>query len=278
MKDDKVRPLSGGVNQRGVRNYNERLLLSMIQRHGEMPGSDLARRAGLSPQTVSVIVRKLESEGLLVRGEPQRGRVGKPSVPMALAADGVFSFGLKIGRRTADILLMDFCGTVQRQLQTTYHYPMPSTVFEFLESGLKTLTRELDARSVSRISGIGIAAPFEIWNWHESVGAPAEDFEQWKTIDFRQEVAKFSALPLSIVNDATAACRAEHIFGRGKEFRDYAYFFVGAFIGGGIVLNHSVYEGGQAMPVPSGRCAVWARTVKPGNCWMPRRSTCWKAR
>ncbi len=245
MNEQKVRPLSGGVNQRGVRDFNERLLLSMIQRHGEMPGSDLARRAGLSPQTVSVIIRKLERDGLLARGKPVRGRVGKPSTPITLAADGVFSFGLKIGRRTADILLMDFCGTVQKQLQTTYQYPMPSTVFSFLEAGLKTLTQELDPPSVSRISGIGIAAPFEIWNWHESVGAPAEEFEQWKNIDFRQEVAKFSALPLFVVNDATAACRAEHVFGRGKEFRDYAYFFLGVFIGGGIVLNHSVYEGTQ---------------------------------
>ncbi len=245
MNEQKVRPLSAGANQRGVRDYNERLLLSMIQRHGEMPGSDLARRAGLSPQTVSVIIRKLERDGLLARGEPVRGRVGKPSTPIKLAANGVFSFGLKIGRRTADILLLDFRGTVQKQLQTTYQYPMPSTVFSFLEAGLKTLTQELEPSCVSRISGIGIAAPFEIWNWHESVGAPAEEFEQWKSISFREEVAKFSALPLSIVNDATAACRAEHVFGRGKEFRDYAYFFLGVFIGGGIVLNHSVYEGSQ---------------------------------
>jgi predicted NBD/HSP70 family sugar kinase len=47
------------------------------------------------------------------------------------------------------------------------------------------------------------------------------------------------------MNDATAACRAEHVYGRGKEFRDYAYFFIAAFVGGGIVLNHSVFEGHQ---------------------------------
>ena len=59
------------------------------------------------------------------------------------------------------------------------------------------------------------------------------------------EVGKFTALPVSVVNDATAGCQAEHIYGRGKEFRDYAYFFIGAFVGGGIVLNHSVYQGHQ---------------------------------
>ncbi|MEM9524245.1 MAG: winged helix-turn-helix domain-containing protein, partial [Pseudomonadota bacterium] len=93
MNEKTVRAPSSGVNQSGVRAHNERLLLSMIQRNGEMPGSDLARRAGLSPQTVSVILRSLERDGLLVRKAPQRGRVGKPSTPMTLAADGVFSVG-----------------------------------------------------------------------------------------------------------------------------------------------------------------------------------------
>jgi predicted NBD/HSP70 family sugar kinase len=52
-------------------------------------------------------------------------------------------------------------------------------------------------------------------------------------------------LPIHPANDATAACKAEHVYGRGKEFRDYAYFFIAAYIGGGVVLNHSVFEGHQ---------------------------------
>jgi predicted NBD/HSP70 family sugar kinase len=95
------------------------------------------------------------------------------------------------------------------------------------------------------VVGIGIAAPFELWNWHELVGAPAEEFKQWKSVDFRVEIARFSELTVSVVNDATAACRAEHVFGRGREYSDYAYFFIGTFVGGGVVINHSVHEGGQ---------------------------------
>lgn len=243
MKADKVRSLSGGVNQSGVRDHNERLLMSMLQRHGPTPASDLARRAGLSPQTVSVILRGLEADGFLERGQPQRGRVGKPSIPMDLAADGVFSVGLKIGRRSADLMLIDFCGTIRRQLQRTYRYPMPQEVFTFLREGLEQFTKGLAARDVARIAGVGIAAPFEMWKWHETLGAPPEEFSQWKEFDFAREVAGFSDLPVYIENDATAACRAEHVFGHGREYRDYAYFFLGSFIGGGVVLNHSVYVG-----------------------------------
>lgn len=62
---------------------------------------------------------------------------------------------------------------------------------------------------------------------------------------FAEEVGRFSDLPVYVVNDATAACHAEHLYGRGKEFRDFAYFYIGSFIGGGIALNGTVFEGNQ---------------------------------
>ena len=105
---DRVR----GSNQAGMRAYNERLVLSLVRRDGALAKSDIARLTGLSAQTVSVIMRSLEADGLLARGEPIRGRIGQPSVPMSLAADGAFFFGLKIGRRSVDLMLIDFLGGI----------------------------------------------------------------------------------------------------------------------------------------------------------------------
>ncbi len=245
MEPSVVRSISTGLSQKGVRNHNERLLLSLLQRHGDMPGSDLARLSGLSPPAVSAILKRLEGDGLLQRGEPVRGKVGKPSVPMSLAPGGVLSFGLKIGRRSADLLLMDLTGDVRQQRRLTYDSPQPDAVFAFLADTIAAITATLTAAEVKRICGIGVAAPFEMWNWQGLVDTANDHFASWKDVHIAAEIAKFTALPVLVVNDATAACRAEHIYGRGKAYRDYAYFFVGAFVGGGIVLNHSVFEGRQ---------------------------------
>ncbi len=245
MDDAHVRTLSIGLSQRGVRDHNERLLLSLIQRHDALPGSDLAKLAGLSPPTVSGILRQLETDGLLERGDPVRGKVGKPSVPMRLAATGAHSFGVKIGRRSADLILIDFRGGNCGERKITYDYPVPHDVLAFLANGFEALTSDMSDDEKSRICGIGVAAPFELWNWHDLVGAPAETFQSWKDIDIPAEISAFSNLPVYVSNDATAACQAEHTYGRGKEFRDYAYFFIGAYIGGGVVLNNSVYAGRQ---------------------------------
>lgn len=155
MDGNGIRRLSDGANQTGVRAHNERLIMSVIQRHGGMPGSDIAKMTGLSAQTVSNILRKLEEEGFLLRGEPKRGRVGKPSIPMAIDPDGAISFGLKIGRRSADLAMMNMHGDVLERKQATYRYPMPAAIFAFLSEGINTFSATLTKRQSSRLCGIG---------------------------------------------------------------------------------------------------------------------------
>ncbi len=85
---------SGGANQTRVRAYNERLVMSLVRRHGELSKADIARRSGLSAQTVSVIMRALESDGLL--GARRAGaRPCRPAVDADAAQPGcgVFLWG-----------------------------------------------------------------------------------------------------------------------------------------------------------------------------------------
>lgn len=247
--------LSRGTNQAGVRLYNERLVLSLVRRNGALPKAEIARRTGLSPQTISIIANQLESDGLLQREAPQRGRVGQPSVPYSLAPGGALSFGLKIGRRSADLIMMDFGGRVRSKLHKTYRYPDPGDVLAFLESGLAQLTESLTAPQKERIAGIGIASPFELWNWEHQIGAPRAVLDAWRDIDVRAEVARRTGWPVYFYNDATAACAAELMLGNPGHYLDFLYIFVGSFLGGGVVLNGSLVPGrtgyaGAIAPMP----------------------------
>ncbi|RXT28188.1 sugar kinase [Rhizobium leguminosarum] len=234
---------AGGANQVRVRAYNERLVLSLVRLYGALSKADIARRSGLSAQTVSVIMRVLEKEGLLSRGEPVRGRVGQPSIPMHLNPDAVYSFGLKMGRRSADLVLMDFVGRIRMQLHKTYAYPLPDEILAFVTSGIRELEERLDDKQRGRIAGLGIAAPFELWNWAEEVGAPPGAMEVWREIDLQADIASRVSHPVFMQNDATSACGAELVFGVGPSYPDFVYFFIGSFIGGGIVLNSAIFSG-----------------------------------
>jgi predicted NBD/HSP70 family sugar kinase len=235
--------LAGGSNQVRVRAYNERLVLSLVRLHGSLSKADITRASGLSAQTVSVIMRSLEKDGLLLRGEPVRGKVGQPSVPMRLNPDAVYSFGVKIGRRSADVVLMDFVGRIRHQARKTYAYPKPDEIIGIIMSGMQRLEGQMTADERTRIAGVGIAAPFELWNWADEVGAPPGAMDAWRDFDLHAQVAERVRHPVYLQNDATSACGAELVFGVGPSYPDFVYFFIGSFIGGGIVLNSAVFSG-----------------------------------
>ncbi|MCC8931611.1 ROK family transcriptional regulator [Rhizobium sp. 'Codium 1'] len=233
----------GGSNQVRVRAYNERLVLSLVRQNPGCSKADIARLTGLSAQTVSVIMRSLESDELLMRGEPIRGRVGQPSVPMFINPDAAFSFGVKIGRRSADVVLMDFAGKIRKQRHRTYRYPHPDHLLPFICDGIAEMEGDMDTTLRTRIAGIGIAAPFELWNWAEEVGAPEGAMDIWRQVDLQAQVQTRMSHPVYLRNDATSACGAELVFGAGQRYPDFVYFYIGSFIGGGIVVNSALFVG-----------------------------------
>ena len=166
-----------------MRLYNERLVLSLVRRYGSLPKADIARLTGLSATTAMTIVRRLEADRLLLKNAPQRGRVGQPSVPLSLNPNGAFSLGAKVGRRSADLVLIDFVGGVRHELHERYAYPVPAAIVEFISAGSRALARRLAADERSRIAGLGIASPFELWNWEEEVGSPPGVMEAWRGFD-----------------------------------------------------------------------------------------------
>lgn len=234
---------SRGTNQTGVRLYNERLVLSLIRRHGDLPKADIARMTGLSPQTISNVMNGLEADGLLRRGNPLRGKVGQPLIPYSLDPEGALSFGLKVGRRSVDLYLINFTGETLGLLHKTYPYPTPDGIVRFAREGIATLLDGVPSHLHARIAGLGIAAPYEMWTWHEEMGAPKEEIDAWREIDIRAVIAAQVPWPVYFANDITAACAAELMFGKGNQYVDYLYVFIGSFIGGGLVFDGHLFPG-----------------------------------
>ena len=247
-----------GSSQSGMRLYNERLVLSLIRSHGSLPKAEIARLTGLSAQTVSVIVRQLEADNLVVKGQSIKGKIGQPLQPYSLNPHGAYSIGLKIGRRSCNLICLDFLGNPCARYDEVYGYPTPSVVIRIAREGLRQIERELGPERAARICGIGIASPFELWNWSQEIGAPPQVMASWHGVNIATEIGALSTWPVQFCNDATAACAAELFFGRGRAMRDFICFYVGFFVGGGVVLNGNLFPGrtGYAgavgpMPVPT---------------------------
>jgi predicted NBD/HSP70 family sugar kinase len=235
--------VASGADQAGVRLYNERLILSLVRRYRQLSKIEVARSTGLSVQSASAIMNRLQLDGLLRREAPQRGRVGQPTVPLSLDPEGAFSLGLKIGRRSCDLVLIDFAGAVRERAHETFAYPQPDTTLDFVSRALPAVTRGLSARQRARLVGLGVATPFYLWNWGAEMGAPPGAMDVWRDVDIRAEIGALCPVPIMISNDASSACAAEYFLGEGWRHHDFLYFFLGSFIGGGVVVGGAPFAG-----------------------------------
>jgi predicted NBD/HSP70 family sugar kinase len=232
-----------GSSQGGLRQYNERVVLQAIRLNGALPSAEIARLTHLTAQTISLITKRLEGDGLLRKGAPQRGKVGQPSVPLSLNPDGAFAIGVKVGRRSLDVLLVDFVGAVRERWSIAYRFPDPDVVLAEIERRLGDIRRVLGPGLHERVQGIGIAAPLQMGGWQQLLGVDAGLAARWDRIDLAGAVAALTSLPVELLKDTAAACVAELVAGRGRSLKSFLYVFVDTFIGGGLVIDSHLRAG-----------------------------------
>lgn len=245
---------SGGTTQAETRIYNERLIVSLVRRHGQLSKADLTRLTGLAPQTITTIVNRAADSGLLLRREPLRGRLGQPSVPYALNPEAAYAFGLKIDHRSADVALVNFVGEVIAFERLAFDTPTPDEVMSFAKAAIARMSKRKGI-AAERIAGLGIASPFHQWNWNDDSEA-SRRLDGWKRIDIRAELDRVFDWPVYLFHDALVAAGAELMFGTGVGRADFLYAYVGHFIGGGLVLDHHLFPGRNKLAGALGNIAV----------------------
>jgi predicted NBD/HSP70 family sugar kinase len=227
-----------------MRQFNERTVLRAIRHEGAIPKADLARLTQLSSQTVSIIVNRLLEDGLLIKQDRIRGKIGQPSVPLAINPDGAYSIGLQVGRRSLEVVVTDFLGQMRHQWQHTYPYPSPTEVLPKIKEGLKLMQKRMGADAWKRAVGIGLSAPLAMHQWGDLMGKKAQKaMVDWEHIDLVHEVQAMSALPVEFAKDTTAACVAELVQGLGRDVPNFLYVYVGTFVGGGLVMDGHIVNG-----------------------------------
>ncbi|MEX1168104.1 MAG: ROK family protein [Hydrogenophaga sp.] len=264
-----------GSNQGGMRQFNERVVLQALRAHGSTPKAELARLTGLTAQTIGLITARLDEDGLLIKQAPVRGRVGQPSVPLGLNPDGAFAIGIKIGRRSADWLLVDFTGHVRQRIVLDYPFPDAALLLPAIEANLHKLLNGLWGLR-DRVVGVGVAAPFQLGGWHRMLGLTEVQANAWNRIDLGARVQAMTDLPVSFAKDTSAACVAELLQGKGRDIPSYLYLFLDTFIGGGLVLHSHLHRGqsGNAgavaslpLGVATGGAGVPPQLVSQASLW-----------
>ena len=98
-------------------------------------------------------------------------------------------------------------------------------------------------RDTSRVAGLGIGSPFELWNWLELLDANSDDMNLWRDFDLTRDLADVTDLPVRLGNDINMSAFGELHFGNPRGLSDFAYFYVGSLGGGGVIMDGRLLEG-----------------------------------
>ncbi|MDE0310268.1 MAG: ROK family transcriptional regulator [Acidiferrobacterales bacterium] len=220
-------------------------MITAIRQAGALSKAEIARTTGLSGQAATVIVNALIEEGLLIKLKRVRGHVGKPFTPIALNPKGAFSVGVKIGRRSLETILVNFHGNVIASRTERYDAPLPVPTMTAAIKASEELIKSVESRLQRRIVGLGVAMPWDLHEWSDVLGLQSTLLENWRNIDVVDQFESSTGLAVSLFNDATAACAAEMIAGDRIRQRSAMYFFLGTFVGGGVVIEARLFRGDQ---------------------------------
>jgi predicted NBD/HSP70 family sugar kinase len=249
-----------GSNVVMVGDFNERLVLATLRRHGPASKAELSRLVGLTNNATGVIVRKLEGEGLVRNRGKRYGARGQPATLLELDPHGAYSIGLRIDRTKIESVLVDLGGTIldRREL---FRLPSPAGAIGHLTETVTRFRKVLGAARAPRLKGIGVGIPYNLGSWLRDLDLPARKFRPWDNFPVARELAAATGLPVILENDGNAAAVGELLHGNSR-LTNFLYLFMSAVIGGGLVLGGDYQRGetGNAgdvavMPVGPSRLA-----------------------
>lgn len=175
----------------------------------------------------------------------------------------MYTIGVDIGGMSVKVGLVDENGNIllkNRRITADTAQKLVSNVAEQINEMLNEKNI-----SISDIKGIGMGCPGVVDS--ENGIAKSSCNLPFSNFDIVKEMQKYYNLPVKISNDANVAALGETIFGCAKQYKNSVMFTLGTGVGGGIVIDKKIYEGGHSMGAELGHVTLVAagKTCKCGR-------------
>lgn len=234
--------MPGGTNLPKVGVYNRSLVMTTIQMAGRISRMAIAERTGLTPQTVSVIVRNLIGEGLVREDglEPSEG--GKPRTFLRVEATAGYAIGVHLDPATVTCAVVDLTGgaIASARREFTAQLPPEQVIVRTVGTAKRLLAKARVPDDL--VLGVGVACPGPIdQDKGMMVSPPRRD--RWTEVPIKDLFESSTGLPVTIDNDATASAIGERWAGVARSATDFAHFYLGSGIGGGVFVANQIYRG-----------------------------------
>ncbi len=233
---DRVTPGS----QTSLREANRARIVNAVQQRGSLTQVELAGVTGLSPATVSNIVKELVASGVLQTSPTSRS--GRRAQQVTLARNLGLVAGVHFGARSLRVALSD----VTHRILAEERMPLPPE--HRADAGLDRATllvtelvESVDARLDEVLAvGVGVPAPVD-----PATGQVSSHglLRGWDGVAVPEVLGGRLDVPVHVDNETNLGALAESRLGAGRGREHMLYVRVSHGVGGGLVLGGRLFRG-----------------------------------
>jgi predicted NBD/HSP70 family sugar kinase len=227
-------------SQTSLREANRARIIDAVKRHGGLTQVELAGATGLSPATVSNIVKELTASSIL--HITMTTRSGRRAQHVTLARALGIVAGVHISTRHMRIALADVAGTVVAE------HNMPLAKDHRADNELDKVTQliadmldSVDA-SMDEILAVGIALPAPV-DARKGEISRSGLMRGWDGVSIAELMHRRIQRPVFVDNEANLGALAEFRLGAARGRRNAVYLRLGQGFGAGLILNGAVFRG-----------------------------------
>lgn len=229
----------GAGSPAALRAGNRARVVALLRENGEMTQASLARASGLSPATVSNIVRGLRAAGAV---DAAPGTAGRRGVNIALRRSAGYAVGIDFGHRHLRVLIADLAHTVVAEASC------PLTADHAAADGIamaadmvRAALADAGADSAEVIGvAMGLPGPLDCLT---GAVTSATILPGWVDVPAAELMGTKLGLPVQVDNDANLGALAEMTWGAGQDCEDLVYLKIATGVGAGLVLAGRIYRG-----------------------------------
>ncbi len=225
-----------------MKSVNKSTILNKIRLSEPLSRAQIAQETGITPPTVSSIVKELIAENLVeesILGESRGGR--KPTM-LLIKRNGHYVIGIDAGSNSIKGVATDLVGTI---LAETEIQILPHISKEYFLQTLKEVVRSIftGIEDKEKILGIGIAM-HGVVDVSSGISLYSSN-SGLRDIPIKEELEKEFNVLVMVENNSRAMALGEYWFGDHEEVDSFVTINIGRGVGSGIVDNGRLFYGAQ---------------------------------
>ena len=228
-----------------VKEYSQKIVLQSIISNGPVSRASLSKQTGLSKQTISEVVRKLESKKWVKISGQTKGNVGGTAITYELnsLSSGVVSIDL--GGTKLRVAVVNLLGeTICERIELTNKKGGMDVVEQIVELTKSVINKSKVKKSLIRFGSIGVPG---VPDYYTGSIKKCPNIKFLDKINFKKLIEDKLKIKLFIDNDVNLAALGEHLYlwkNTNELVCDNLVFIaIGTGIGSGIIINGNLVRG-----------------------------------